>query len=135
MVGKENRITEINYDSRIRYAFAALILTSLGGITRLVNGKSSMAHIFLVPSLVSLREAVVNDENVIRDMTFGISGSVFIEIAQAVYPKLGEAQVEDLVIDSVGILAWLLFEKTARELHDSGLTDPVYSLLRVTKKR
>lgn len=131
----ENRITQINYDPRNKYLLATSIFVALGLVLRYADGKDSTGHLFLIPSIASLREAVLNDRDIVGDMALGASGSVILEAVQAIYPRLGNAELGDLVIDAIGIPIWIAFENAAKDLHDSGFTDPIYNLLGIKKRR
>lgn len=134
MAESENLITRINYDPRLKYGVAALVFASVGLALRSVDGKNSSAHLFLIPTFAAFRKAIVNDNDPIRDIAFGSAGSVTLEMLQAIYPILGQAQIEDLGVDAAGIAVWFLFEGAAKKLHESGITDPIYSVLGITKR-
>jgi hypothetical protein len=133
---QENLITKINYSGRVKGAFGMVIFgvpaMALRSLERGPSGQSlpifMRGHLFAVmaaPWHASLNKALIGDNFAIN---FGaaIVGPTLTEIAQGVGLTDGTFDAGDIAAYVVGAVGWAAFEGTAKAIHDSGLSLPVY---------
>lgn len=142
---QENLITKINYSGRVKGAFGMVIFgvpaVALRSLERGPSGQSlpifMRGHLFGVmaaPWHASLNKVLVGDSFAIN-LGAAIVGPTLTEIAEGVGLTDGTFDVGDIAAYVVGAIGWAAFEGTAKAIHDSGLSLPVYRALGIQHRK
>lgn len=141
---RENRITEINYSPQVQGFFCCAVfgVTAIGlKITELsVFGQSRLNPMLQgrlydtmsIPVIAPLNKALWNDDlsqgqNILVSSIFPILN----EICEGLGVAKGTFDWGDFVAFGAGSLLWLAYDSSAKKLHDSGLTLPIYRALNI----
>jgi len=142
---QENLITKVNYSGRVKGVFGMAIFgvpaMALKSLERGPSGQSlpifMRGHLFDVmaaPFSASLNKVLVGD-NFAMNFGAAIWAPTLIEIAQGVGLTDGIFDIGDIVAYVVGAVGWAAFEGTAKAIHDSGLSLPVYRVLGIQHRK
>ena len=142
---QQNLITKINYSSIVKGAFGMAIFgVPAIALRSLERGPSRQSlpifmrgHLFDVmaaPVHASLNKVLVGDSFA---MNFGaaIVGPTLTEIDERVGLVEGTYDTGDIAAYVVGAVGWAAFEGTAKAIHDSGLSLPVYRVLGIQHRK
>lgn len=141
----ENLITKINYSGRVKGAFGmaifgvpALALRSLErgptGQALPIFMRGRLFDVMAAPWHASLNKVLVGD-NFAMNFGAAIVAPTLIEISQGVGLTDGTFDAGDIAAYTVGALGWAAFEGTAKAMHDSGLTLPIYRVLGIQHRK
>lgn len=140
----ENLITRINYSGKAK---GILGVTAIIGASALAWHplEQAIAGQFLptfVPKLLfnltvgpcsaSLSKILHGD-----DFRGNIRGAIFVSTVFGISESMagGTSEIGDVTALAIGTVGWAAFEKTAKKLHDSGLTLPIYRALGIQHRK
>jgi hypothetical protein len=140
---QENLITKINYSGRIKgvvgmaiFGVPALVLRSLErGPSRQslpVFMRGRLFDVMAAPCSASFNKLLFGDDFFMNFAAAIITPALF-EISQGV--EDGTFDPDDIVAYTVGALGWAAFEGTAKAIHDSGVTLPIYKMLGIQHRK
>ena len=153
-----NLITRINYDSRAKGAFGIIIFGTLASVFFMIDrgtfGQSlppfmrgRLFDVMANPFCASADQIINNRDNFRENLASGIIAPSLFETLQGLGQRLGVkikigTETYDPTFDPgdyiaylIGGLFWVAFEGTAKGIHDSGLSLPLYRLLRIRHRK
>ncbi|OGK09578.1 hypothetical protein A2767_03130 [Candidatus Roizmanbacteria bacterium RIFCSPHIGHO2_01_FULL_35_10] len=142
---QENLITRINYSVRAKGLFGiaifsvpALLLRSLErGPNRNSLPIFMQGHLFdsFATPVFAFGGKVFVDDNLIANLSSGLAINVAFEFAQKYHLAEGVYDLNDIGAYTIGALGFAAFEGTAKLIHDSGLSLPIYRLLGIQHRK
>ncbi len=142
---QENLITRVNYSSKLKGTFGIVIFGATAlALKSLERGPSSqylpsfmrgrLFDVMSAPWEASLSKMLVGDSFRLN-AGFAFTVPALIEATQGVGFSEGTFDEGDFAAYAIGTLGWIAFEGTAKVLHDSGLTLPLYRVFGIRHKK
>lgn len=142
---QENRATRINYSARAK-GFMALsvffpIAVSLAFFEKSQTGqrilpdfaKGRLYDTMAVPVIASF-DKFRGDDKFENNLATGLMVPTMMEMGQWL-GLYGTFDWGDFAAYGLGAAAWVVFDRTAKAVHDSGLTLPIYRALKIKHKK
>lgn len=142
---QENLITRINYSPQIKGALGSLIfgIPALA-FERLDRGnyaqnlpnfmRGRLFDSMSVPVTASMNKIFMGDKFEVN-LISGIIVSCAIEIGEGLHFWAGTFDLGDFLAYGVGAVIWTAFEESAKSLHDSGATLPIYKAMGIKHRK
>ena len=144
-----NLITRINYDPRAKGAFGIIIFGILANALHVIDRgtygqplppfmRGRLFDVMATPFYASV-DQIINRDNFRENLANGIIVPSMFEtlqgLARLLGSKMGTFDPGDYIAFLIGGLFWVSFEGTAKGIHDSGLSLPLYRILGIKHQK